>query len=327
MLQAGDEDVKNVRAKNSLSTEPNLYRRKGYGKIISYINIILFFLLAPEVGKIFWPKKLPENLRLFNYLSIQITHHSIFILSNLVLYFVYVSENPFLERYRIHNEIWPWKKDKEEWKKLLKETILYLFINQYIVSAIAGLIAFIREKPILKMEYDQLPGWFELLWQIIFLIICDDFFFYWSHRILHTKQIYPYIHKHHHKYTNVIGIAAENTHPIEFLLGNIFPTHSGVLILGNRIHLYTNILWIIIRIIKTTESHCGYDFSWSPFSRIPFFCSSDFHNFHHLKYKGNYGSFLIIWDTLCGTVNNEYKVFKNKIINFEREIEQNNKKE
>lgn len=225
----------------------------------------------------------------------------------------------------MHNEPWPWKKDKAEWLKLLKETIYYLFINQYIVASLAGLIVFIREKPASKMEYAQLPNWFELLWQIIFLIICEDFFFYWSHRILHIKQLYHYIHKVHHKYTNVIGIAAENAHPIEFLLGNAFPTHSGVLILGSRIHFFTNILWIIIRIVKTTEAHSGYDFSWSPYSRMPSFCFSDFHNFHHLKNKGNYGSFLTIWDSLCGTINNEYKVFKNKIINFEKENE--NKKD
>jgi sterol desaturase/sphingolipid hydroxylase (fatty acid hydroxylase superfamily) len=321
MLESKIEDENNLKPKGSLAIEPNLHRRKGYGKIVSYLTIISFFMLAPEIGKMLWPKKLPENLRLFNYLIIQINHHVIFIISNLILYFIYVSEIPFLERYRIHNDPWPWKKDKAEWQKLLKETICNLLVNQFIAAPLAGLILFIKEKPTSKMEYAQLPNCFELLWQTFFLMICEDFFFYWCHRILHIKQLYPYIHKMHHKYTNVVGISAENAHPIEFIFGNALPTYSGVLILGGRIHLYTIILWFIVRIMKTTEAHSGYDFSWSPFSRMPFLTCSDFHNFHHLKYKGNYGSFLTIWDRLCGTVNADYKIFKNKIINFENENE------
>lgn len=327
MLENKKEEKIHTVSENIQITEPIYYKRKGYGKIISYFIIIIFFLFTPELGKIFWPRKLPENFRLFNYLIILITHHSIFIVCNLTLYFIYKSESPFFERYKIHNEIWPWKKDNQQWIKLLKETAYYLFINQFIISSLANLIVFLREKPIIRMEFNELPNCFELLWQMNFLIICEDFFFYWSHRFLHIKQLYPYIHKIHHKFTNTIGISAENAHPIEFLLGNILPTQSGVLILGNKIHLYTNLLWIFIRVIKTTDAHSGYDFSWSPFSKLPFFSCSDFHNFHHLKYKGNYGSFLTIWDTLCGTVNKEYKIFKNKREKFENFIEKEEKKE
>jgi len=299
-------------AKDSKITEPILYKRKGIGKIVGFIIVILFFYLTPIVGRKLWPKKLHENLRLFNYLTVMITHQSIFLFWNLIYYFIYTLEIPFFERYRIHNEEWPWKKNKEEWYILLKETLFYLFINQFVVSTLAGLIIFIRKTPIIKLEYENLPKSFELFWQIIFLILCEDFLFYWSHRILHIKQIYPYIHKIHHKYTNVIGIASENAHPIEFLFGNALPTSAGVIILGSKIHLFTNLLWIILRIIKTTEAHSGYDFSWSPFSLFPFFSSSDFHNFHHLKYKGNYGSFLTIWDTVCDTINKDYKLFRDK---------------
>ena len=33
-----------------------------------------------------------------------------------------------------------------------------------------------------------------------------------------------------------------------------------------------------------------------------------FHSFHHLKYKGNYGGGLIIWDKYLGnTLNTQYK--------------------
>lgn len=51
MLESKIEDENNIKPKGFLTTEPNLYRRKGYGKIVSYLTIISFFILAPEIGK------------------------------------------------------------------------------------------------------------------------------------------------------------------------------------------------------------------------------------------------------------------------------------
>ncbi len=159
-------------------TEPNLYQSKGQGKIIAYLIIISFFYFTPDIGKIVWPKNLSlEYPRMFNFLSIIIVHHIIFIICNFFYYIVYIIENPFFEKYRIHNEEWPWKKDKESWNKLLKETFFYLFINQFIMTPIASSIVFLREKPNLKYEYNDLPNKYEFIFHIIFLILSEDFFF------------------------------------------------------------------------------------------------------------------------------------------------------
>ena len=110
----------------------------------------------------------------------------------------------------------------------------------------------------------------------------------------------------HHKYQNTISVSAEFTHPVEFLIGNLFPSAIGPLILGSRVHIGTYALWLVLRIWKTTEAHSGYDFPITPFGCLPFTGSSRFHNYHHLHFKGNYGSFFIFWDYLCGTINKRY---------------------
>ena len=66
-------------------------------------------------------------------------------------------------------------------------------------------------------------------------------------------------------------------------------------------------MWISIRLIETVESHGGYDFPWAMTRVFPLSVSSKYHNYHHLKNVGNYGSFFIIWDSIFGTNTQYYK--------------------
>lgn len=56
---------------------------------------------------------------------------------------------------------------------------------------------------------------------IIFFMICEDFGFFWSHYILHSPFLYKHIHKIHHEYESPFSLAAEYSHPIEYVFGNL----------------------------------------------------------------------------------------------------------
>jgi sterol desaturase/sphingolipid hydroxylase (fatty acid hydroxylase superfamily) len=64
--------------------------------------------------------------------------------------------------------------------------------------------------------------------------------------------------------------------------------------------------------IKTTDSHCGYDFPMSPVRVFPFLGEGGAHEYHHLYNKGNYGSFFMFWDEVCKT-NVHFKSHLKKI--------------
>ena len=54
---------------------------------------------------------------------------------------IYYLELPFLERYKVLDEPWPWKtetkEDEEEWNKLLKKTIAVNLFNQLVLVPLA----------------------------------------------------------------------------------------------------------------------------------------------------------------------------------------------
>ena len=131
--------------------------------------------------------------------------------------------------------------------------------------------------------------------------------FYWNHRFLHLKQVYPYIHKIHHQHKVTIALAAVYTHPIEFILGNLLPMAAGPMILGSHMHITAVFMWYGLRTMSTLDGHSGYEFSWSPFNHLQM-CDSGYHSYHHLHNIGNYSSFFSCWDTLMGT-NKAYHAF------------------
>jgi methylsterol monooxygenase/4-alpha-methyl-delta7-sterol-4alpha-methyl oxidase len=64
--------------------------------------------------------------------------------------------------------------------------------------------------------------------------------------------------------------------------------------------------------METCDGHCGYEFSWSPFRLLPLSGSSNYHNYHHSKNVGNYGSFFTLWDTICGTNKTYFRFLAKK---------------
>lgn len=119
----------------------------------------------------------------------------------------------------------------------------------------------------------ELPTFHWVLFELGSLILIEEICFYYSHRLLHSKYLYKYIHKKHHEWTAPIAVIAEYAHPIEHIFSNLVPPFLGILILGT--HVATAYLWLILVIFSTLHTHSGY--------HLPLLPSPEFHDFHHLK--------------------------------------------
>ena len=280
------------------------YKRTGVlTRITQIITSLIIMYLYSQFAKIIWPHDIKNEGMIFFLFSI-LVHNCSFIFSNSI-FFIFYKYKLFLN-YKVDKNPWPWEQNYEEWNIQLHKTIKTLLLNHLLISPALSLPFFINNTAPFRMDYESLPSFFEILWQYIFINICDDFLFYWSHRFLHWDKIYGYIHKQHHEYISTIGITAEYAHPIEYIFGNIIPANLGTFLLGKRVHAFTALLKIWLKILVTTESHSGYSFPWSPcylnLEQVP----TDFHNYHHLNYKGNYGN-TMLWDIICNTVNDSFK--------------------
>ena len=132
-------------------------------------------------------------------------------------------------------------------------------------------------------------------------MLCDDFYNYWVHRLFHYKYFYKWIHKKHHEYVIPISISAEYAHPIEVVFLNLAAPMIGVLILGDKMHFMTLILWTMLKSVEPAIVHSGYEFPWDFTKILPFSSPAVFHDYHHTHNLGNFSSFFTFWDIMLSS--------------------------
>jgi hypothetical protein len=102
------------------------YKSGGLGIIVGSALLFIYFTILPNligtVYKNYMDKSIDINKGKFTFWTIFITHHSTFIIINIILYLIYVGKYSFFERYRISSDPWPWEENPSDWKKLLEST-------------------------------------------------------------------------------------------------------------------------------------------------------------------------------------------------------------
>jgi methylsterol monooxygenase/4-alpha-methyl-delta7-sterol-4alpha-methyl oxidase len=288
------------------------YKRKGYGLLVATITALAFFFVFPHVLNDAYPTLLGSNDPVwFVFFTSTGLHMFMNIFCYVFSYFLYTAKSPFLERYKVSDAPWPWQENQKEWKTLLKKSIALFLFNNLVVAPLMMFASLALEGISQRTSTTLLPSCKDIILQLSFCMIVEDFCFYWGHRLLHSQFLYPYVHKIHHQYNQTVSIANEYAHPLEFLMSNLIPSSLGPKLLGKQMHLVTFWMWIILRVGESVDGHCGYDFSWSPFRLLPLSGSSTYHDFHHSANVGNYCSLFTFWDTVFHT-NRDYWVWLSK---------------
>jgi len=237
--------------------------------------------------------------------------HVVFLLAYVIvngLYFVaYNLNHPFFEQYKCTNRPWPWQVSQKRWIKLRNRLIKFFAINVgLMVPLYMPIIGYLYPLS-MKTGPTEMPGFATHLFHIFVMMACEDFFFYWIHRAAHTKFLYKHVHYVHHEYIQNVSICATYAHPLEFVFADAFATLSGMYVCGSYCHIVTAMVFVMLRIIETSEAHSGYEFPWSITNMLPFSVTSDYHDHHHHTNKGNFSTFFLFWDSICSTNNIYFK--------------------
>jgi lathosterol oxidase len=142
---------------------------------------------------------------------------------------------------------------------------------------------------------------------LLIVIFLHDTYFYWTHRLMHWKKIFSFIHHIHHRSHNPTPLAAFSFHPLEAiieigilpLIAFTLPVHRGVIGLFGLYMILLNVI-----------GHLGYELfpKWFLKNKISrWMNTSTHHNMHHHYGKGNYGLYFNFWDRLLKTNHPHYE--------------------
>lgn len=137
----------------------------------------------------------------------------------------------------------------------------------------------------------------------IISLVLYDAWFYWGHRMMHTKTLYRF-HQHHHKsivpspWSNnsdtLVGAFVEQS--FFFFIVFALPIPPAVLIAHKVFDQVTGI-----------AGHAGHEYFASPTARRPWpgLCTT-FHDQHHGYFNYNYANTFSWWDRMMGTLHPSY---------------------
>lgn len=183
-----------------------------------------------------------------------------------------------------------------ERKQILKE-LKYSIITLLIYSSGVWIFLYWLKKGYTKnySEIDEFGLPYFLL-SIFIMIVLHDAYSYWTHRLIHHKKLFKYVHLLHHTFKNPSPWCAFAFHPLESILTlGIIP----MIIFLIPWHHSALIVFVTIMIFYDTFVHLGYNIKL--FKIFQWQNTSEDHDVHHRNSKFNFGLYFTFWDRLMGT--------------------------
>lgn len=163
-----------------------------------------------------------------------------------------------------------------------------------IVAAIGSWLGqswFVIETPTLAVFFGQ----------VFTMMLIDDAFFYFLHRAMHeSPYLYRKIHRIHHQATQPFPMEYMYVHPLEWSTGSI-GVFLGIIVIHLVMPINAFAFWTYaaFRALHEITIHSGVKSKFAQY--IPFWGTTEHHDFHHAKIDANYASTFTYWDKIFGT--------------------------
>lgn len=152
---------------------------------------------------------------------------------------------------------------------------------------------------------DHSVGYF--IFTVVAFIVLHDAYFYWTHRFMHIKKLYPYVHIIHHKSHNPTPWAAFAFHPLEAIVEvGIVP----IMVFIMPIHPFAILAWVLYMTSMNVLGHLGFELFPDGFASgkiTKWHNTSTHHNMHHKFTTSNFGLYFNFWDRVMGTNHARYE--------------------
>jgi sterol desaturase/sphingolipid hydroxylase (fatty acid hydroxylase superfamily) len=208
----------------------------------------------------------------------------------------------FREFFRPHklNPIYPgWKTIKGELK------LGTLNLVNFVLFGILILYLYTAGHTRIYHEVSEL-GWLYTAASLPLVLVVQDAYFYWAHRLLHWKPLMKWAHGPHHAFRNPTPFAAFSVHPFEGALEVAF---RPLILCLMPLHPTVIGVYVVLSFVINAMGHSGIEIFPSGWSRHPVLglgATSTHHYVHHKYVNCHYSLYFAWWDKLMGTEHPKY---------------------
>jgi sterol desaturase/sphingolipid hydroxylase (fatty acid hydroxylase superfamily) len=145
--------------------------------------------------------------------------------------------------------------------------------------------------------------WWSAIPLFLLCMVLFDAWFYFAHRLLHTKPFYRF-HALHHKSVAPTVWSNDSIGLVDTALSQGF---YAVIVFVVPFPPLVLLAHRAFDQINGTFGHAGFEYFASPTSRYPspMLCTT-YHDQHHAQFRYNYANYFSFWDRVMGTVAPDY---------------------
>jgi sterol desaturase/sphingolipid hydroxylase (fatty acid hydroxylase superfamily) len=196
---------------------------------------------------------------------------------------------------------WPTARD-------LRREMAYSALTLAVFAALGcGVFALLLGGHMVIYRRPEEYGWVWLLASLPVMLLWHDFYFYWTHRLLHTPWWFRHVHGVHHRSRNPSPWAAYAFHPVEAVVNGLV---TPLALLAVPLHWSVMVAFGLHQILRNAHGHAAVETLPRGFVRHWLggrFTTTTHHHLHHETARGNYGLWFTWWDRLCGTERPDYQ--------------------
>jgi Delta7-sterol 5-desaturase len=153
------------------------------------------------------------------------------------------------------------------------------------------------------------PGQYGLWWLLAslpLLLIWHDAYFYATHRLLHTRLLFRYVHAVHHRSRQPSPWASYSFHPLDALVNGL-PVPLALFVLP--LHWSVLLLFSLIVIVRNAHGHAAVETMPRGFTRHVLsrhLTTTTHHHLHHETVDSHFGIWFTWWDRWFRTERADY---------------------
>lgn len=184
-------------------------------------------------------------------------------------------------------------------------------VRREVVHSLSSLVLFSIYSMGLLRAYTA--GWTAVSWDVdaaallwapvsfLLAMVLHDTYFYWTHRLMHSRWLYRSFHSGHHRSVTPTAWAMLSFQPLETVPQFLF---FALLVVFVPMHPAVLLAYLVFDGFVNAAGHCGHELIPKAYQRhwlLKYMNAVSHHDLHHSRFRYNFGQYFNVWDRMMGT--------------------------